>query len=184
MQNFRPAMIGEMIVSNDPDDVLVVYGIGSCVVVCLYDPIMRMGGILHALLPTTPDFTLDKPKYLEDIGDSNIYGNLAKFVDKAIPILIDSLEAQGASPFRLVAQLCGGARILTAPGFKDSLNIGERNIIAAKTALQTAGITIKAEAIGGYTGRTVKLYIANGQVTVKTLGQEEQELRSAKCQKF
>ncbi len=162
-------MIGELVTSATPQDVLVVYGIGSCIVVCLYDPFVKAGGMLHALLPTP-------------VGDNKTLGSLTKFVDQGVPLLINSLVALGANPLRLAAYLCGGARILTAPGFKDALNIGERNIATAKTALQVAGLTVRSESTGGYVGRTVKLYIMNGQVTVKTLGQEEQliEVRSKK----
>jgi chemotaxis receptor (MCP) glutamine deamidase CheD len=63
--------------------------------------------------------------------------------------------------------------MLTSPGFKQVLNIGERNIAAAKEGLQAAGLQIKGEAVGGNSGRTVKLYVVNGLITVKTLGQGE-----------
>ena len=75
--------IGDMIVSDNMDDVLVAYGLGSCVAVCLYDPVIKVGGMLHALLPSPPN------------GDSQPK-NPAKFVDqlvkKRILLLVHSLH--------------------------------------------------------------------------------------------
>jgi chemotaxis protein CheD len=161
-ENLQIVPIGEMITSADPDDVLVIYGLGSCVVICLYDPLVKVGGMLHALLPG--------PTW----GRNN-RGSPSKFVNQGVPLLIDSLVSLGAEPSRLEAQLCGGARVTVKSAFNshNPLNIGERNVQAARLALQAAGLKLKAEATGGEIGRTVKLHIANGQVTVKTLGQLE-----------
>jgi chemotaxis protein CheD len=171
IENLRPVPIGKMIVSTEPEDVLVVYGLGSCVVICLYDPLAQVGGMLHALLPSP---TWDKNN---NNNNKNAVGNPTKFVNQGVPWLINSLVALGAKPTRLVAQLCGGAQMLTAPMFNGSLNIGQRNVLAAETALQIAKLEILSQATGGHIGRTVKLYIASGQVTVKTLVQKEQILK-------
>ena len=66
--------------------------------------------------------------------------------------------------------------MIIKPGYNDSINVGERNLAAAEAAMQAAGLKIQARATGGHTGRTVKLYVAKGQVTVKMLNQEEQTL--------
>lgn len=169
IENLRLVPIGEMIVSAEPDDVLVVYGLGSCVVICLYDPLAQVGGMLHALLPS--------PSWDKNNNNKNAVGNPTKFVNQGVPQLIHSLVALGAKPTRLVAQLCGGAQMLTAPMFNGSLNIGRRNVLAAEIALQVANLEILSQATGGHIGRTVKLHIASGQVTVKTLVQKEQVLK-------
>jgi chemotaxis protein CheD len=162
-QKLRPVPIAEIVMSADPDEVLVAYGIGSCVVICLYDPAAKVGGMLHALLPAAP-------------SDNGHTAHPAKFVAEGVPLLLDSLLALGAHPGRLVTRLCGGARTITKPDLSDSLNIGERNILAAQTALQMAGLKVKSQAIGGQGGRTVKLYLADGRVTIRMLGQAEYEL--------
>jgi chemotaxis protein CheD len=102
----------------------------------------------------------------------------AKFVDQGTPLLVESLLKLGGRRTRLTAQLCGGAQVLSAPGFEEQsiLNIGERNIRAAENALKVAGIRVKAQDTGGRTGRTVRLYIANGRVTAKSLGRGERVL--------
>jgi chemotaxis protein CheD len=152
-----------MYVSNDPDDLLVVYGLGSCIAVCLYDPSAKIGGVLHALLPTSTE-------------NHTLTSSPSKFVNQGVPLLIDSMIALGAKPSRLTAKLCGGARMVITPGFDDALNIGERNIQAAKEALKAAGLKIQAQDTGGQTGRTIKFSIATGQVTIRSLGKKEQIL--------
>ncbi len=160
-ENLRVVAIGEMAVSDNPQDILVAYGLGSCVAVCLYDPVQQVGGMLHALLPEAPD-------------GSRPQNNPVKFVDQGVLLLINALVQSGAKRSRLAARLCGGAQMLAAPGFNDSLKIGERNILAAKVALQAVGVPIRAQATGGNIGRTAKLHIASGQVTVKVMGHDEQ----------
>ena len=157
---------GEMRTISASDDVLVAYGLGSCVAICLYDPVAQVGGMLHALLPTAAN------------ENHRSKGSPTKFVDLGMPLLIESLLKLGATHNQLMAYLCGGAWMLIAPGFDDSLNIGERNVQAAEAALQAAGLRIRARATGGHIGRTVRLYIATGQVTVKTLEQGERALNA------
>lgn len=160
-EKLHPVPIGEMMTSTNSDDVLVVYGLGSCVLICLYDPVAQVGGILHALLPGST------------WGQNGRRGKPTKFVNEGLPLLIEELVALGAKPRRLAAKLCGGAQVVAKPGFNDSLDIGERNVQAARLALQAAGLKVQAEVIGGNAGRTVKLLIANGQVIIKSLGREE-----------
>jgi chemotaxis protein CheD len=164
-EKLYPVPIGEMMTSTDPDDVLVVYGVGSCVVVCLHDPVTQVGGLLHALLPGAA-------------WNRHAVGKPTKFVDQGVPLLLQSLVALGAKPTRLQAHVCGGASMITAAGFNDIMNIGERNVLAAQTALQASGLKIDAQATGGQNGRTVKLRIADGQVTLKMLGEEEKVLNN------
>lgn len=162
-KNVHVVPIGKMIVSDVLDDVLVAYGLGSCVVICLYDSVARTGGMLHALLPTTVD-------------ENKASNDPTRFVDRGIPLLVDALVGLGARRRRLAVYLCGGAQMLIAPGFEDSLKIGERNVLAARVALQAAGLQVRAQDIGGHIGRTVRLYVATGRVTVRTLEQGERVL--------
>jgi len=156
----RTVSIGEMVASNDGDDVLVAYGLGSCVAVCLYDETARVGGMLHALLPAAPD-------------GAGAQSMPTKFVQQGVPLLIRSVLGMGARTSRLVVQLFGGAQMLSAPGFKNSLNIGERNVQTAEAVLKAAGLRVRAQATGGQVGRTVRLQVADGQVVVKTRGKEQ-----------
>ena len=74
-ENLLTVSIGELAVSRAADDVLVAYGLGSCVAVCLYDPVARVAGMLHALLPNVPD-------------GNRANGNASKFADQGVPLLL------------------------------------------------------------------------------------------------
>lgn len=169
----RSVSIGEMVATTDPEDVLVVYGVGSCVVVGLYDPVTRVGGILHALLPAVS-------------WQRKAAGKPTKFVDQGVPLLIEAMTSLGARKNRLVVYLCGGAQVINAPGFDGTFSIGERNVLAAQMALHGAGLNVNSEMTGGRVGSTIRLHVTDGKVTVKTLGQEERVLNGngAKSSRF
>lgn len=162
-ETLRPVAAGEAVVSDAADEVLVAYGLGSCVAVCLYDPVARVGGMVHALLPTSPHSSAE--------GDPIPDHGQARFVDRGVPLLIEMLAERGADTSRLVANICGGADMLAPP--PGALGIGKRNVLAAEAALRSAGLQVRARATGGNAGRTVRFYIADGRVTVRCLGQTE-----------
>ena len=166
--NTRSVSIGEIVVSDTSDDILVAYGLGSCVAVCLYDPVAGVGGMLHALLPTVPSSSISNEPRPQD--------RHAKFVDQGIPMLLETIHKAGARCSRLVVKLAGGANVLSASGLNGALNIGERNVQAAESVLQRSGLHIRATATGGQIGRTVKLRVTDGRVTVRSIGQKERPL--------
>lgn len=156
-----PVGLGEIKVSREPDAVLVAYGLGSCVGVGVYDPVARVAGLLHAVLPERTNGTdALSPKY----------------VDSGIRALLKEVERLGATRRNLIIRIAGGANMLQAPGFKQTFNIGDRNVTATRTTLATLGLPIKAEAVGGQTGRTVRLLAGNGRMTVRVLGTGEFDL--------
>lgn len=161
--NVRSVSIGQIVVSKSAADVLVAYGLGSCVAVSFYDPQVKVAGMLHALLPIAS-------------GKGRAPDNPTKFVEPGVTILLDEVKKMGASPHRLVVRICGGAQMLTAPGFSNTLNIGERNVAMAREVLKRLGFTIKAADTGGNAGRTAKLYVASGEMTIRTMGQKERPL--------
>ncbi|RMF02187.1 MAG: chemotaxis protein CheD [Chloroflexi bacterium] len=158
--NVLSVSIGELVVSNNQDDVLVAYGLGSCVAVCMYDPTAKVAGMIHSLLP-------------KSAKNNGFEKQTAKFVDQGVPLLVDSILKAGAQRQRLNVYLAGGAQMLSAPGFSNSLNIGARNISTAEEILRATGFRILAQSTGGNSGRTVKLFVGSGKITVKTLGQGE-----------
>src|SRR2546421_9539084 len=135
------------------DGVIVTLGLGSCVAIRLPDPEARAGAMAHVLLPS---------KSL-----SRDTTNPAKFPETAVPFLIERLSALGADPRRLVAKLAGGASMFAQLMTPGSLQMGERNIVAARSVLRAAGIPIAAEAVGGGSGRSVRFYVADGRVEIR-----------------
>ncbi len=153
--------LGEVRVSSNPVEILVAYGLGSCVAVAMYDPVARVAGLLHAVLP----YNLNGTEALS-----------AKYVDSGIAALLDRLAKAGADHQRLIVRLAGGANMLVAPGFSSTLNIGARNVAAARATLATYKLKIRSEDVGGNTGRTVRLFVTDGRMTVRVLGSPEKEI--------
>ena len=136
--------------------VLVTLGLGSCVAIMLHDPEAHAGAMAHVLLPSR--------------SLSRDASNQAKFPETAVPFLIERLCVLGAEPRHLVAKLAGGASMFAQLMTPGSLQMGERNIAAARSVLRAAGIPIVAEAVGGGTGRSVRFYVADGRVEIRSVG--------------
>lgn len=139
----------------DGDTMLVTVGLGSCVAIMLHDPHAQVGGLAHVLLPST--------------GMSQDRENRAKFPGTAVPLLCERMQALGARPSRLRAKLVGGASMFTSLLSATGLQIGERNVVAAKAALERAGIPLIAQETGGDFGRSVYFHVQNGRLVVKSL---------------
>jgi chemotaxis protein CheD len=137
------------------EDVLVTVGLGSCVAVLLYDPLAKVGGLAHILLPS-PALSRADP-------------NAAKFPQTAIPHLKDLMIREGASPRRLTGRLVGGASMFASLAAPGTIQMGERNVVACRQVLHSQSIPLTGEAVGADYGRTVKLRTADGQVEVHTV---------------
>ena len=141
------------------DGVLVTLGLGSCVAIMLHDPQTQAGAMAHVLLPSTSltrDFT-----------------NKAKFPETAVPLLIERLKVLGADPRRLVAKLAGGASMFSQLVTPGTIQMGERNVLASRSALRAAAIPIVRESVGGDRGRSVRFYIDDGRVVIRSVGASE-----------
>jgi len=138
------------------DVVLVTLGLGSCVAILVHDREARAGGMAHILLPSR--------SLARDAS------NPAKFPEAAVPLLVERLRALGADPRRLVGKLVGGASMFAALMTPGSVQMGERNIVAARNALRAAGIPVAAEAVGGQAGRSVRFTVGTGRVEIRSVG--------------
>ena len=156
--------LGEQVISRDPDDILVAYGLGSCLGISMVDPVLRVTGLLHAVLPRWANG-------MEPIDPAS-----SKYVDSGIERLLAALIKEGANKHRLVVRMAGGANMLISPGLKNSFEIGTRNIESARATLQRLSLTLKAEDVGGNTGRTVRFYVADNRMTVRVIGNKEKEI--------
>lgn len=144
--------IGELELARGPC-VLSALALGSCVAIVLHDPGAGVGGLAHILLPSP---NVGRPR-LDSPG---------RFAPTAVKALVEGLVALGASPERLTARLVGGASMFTSLQPPGSIQMGERNVLAARDALDRAGIPLLGEAVGGEAGRSVHFDVATGQVRV------------------
>lgn len=155
--------IGQIAVSGDPADILVAYGLGSCVGIGVYDPATKVAGLAHILLP-------------ESAGKAPDKSEPARFADAGVDALIELMTAAGALTERLVVKLAGGASVLgMANGEK--FKIGERNAEAIKERLKRHGLTPVASDLGGAKGRTLEVHPSSGKTFVRTAASAAIELQ-------
>ncbi len=150
--------VADMKISNSPDDSLMTYSLGSCIGLVIYDPVVKVGGILHYMLPESQ---IDKTK-----AQKNPY----MFADTGIPRLFKGAYKFDAKKNRMKIYVFGGAQILDQKGF---FNIGKRNYMALKKMFFKNKVIIDTEETGGEVNRTIRLEIKTGEVFVKTSGNRE-----------
>lgn len=144
-------------------NVLTTLGLGSCVGIVIYDPVKKIAGMVHAMLP-----------YAEEMRD---HSNEAKFVNTGILKIIEDLKKMGVLQSRLIAKLAGGAQMFSfGQNNNDLLKIGYRNVVSSKEMLQHLGIPIIAEDTGGNFGRTIEFYTDTGMLMIKTIGMGVKEI--------
>ncbi len=150
--------ISDARVSRDPADVLATFSLGSCIGICLYDPAVHIGGMLHYQLPYSsmdPERAKQEPLMFADTGMS---------------LLINRMVSMGAVKKRMQVKIAGGAAMDTGPkGF----DIGKRNYLAIKKILWQNCMLLDSEDTGGTTARNLYMNIANGAVTVRSNGLEK-----------
>ncbi|MFQ7575344.1 MAG: chemotaxis protein CheD [Lachnospira sp.] len=155
MENMIKVGMADLKVCKSPD-VLTTLGLGSCVGVALYDPVSKVSGLLHCMLPDSTQIRNNS--------------NLAKFADTGIDELIRQMQSLGANKSRLVAKLAGGAQMFAMTSANDSLRVGERNAEAARKKLKELNIRILSEDCGLNYGRTVEFYSETGNYVIKSVG--------------
>jgi chemotaxis protein CheD len=145
--------ISEIKVSDQPEDILVTYSLGSCIGVAMHDPVAGVGGMIHYMLPTSknsPDKAKSRP---------------GMFADTGIPLLVKGLFKSGATKKNLIVKVAGGAQLMDP---NKIFNIGERNFLMLRKLLWKNNVLIKAQDVGGMLSRTMRLEISTGRVTIKS----------------
>jgi len=159
MSNIVKVGMADLKICSSPDG-LTTLGLGSCVGIALRDPITKVGGLAHIMLPDSSLVT---------------HGTLnkAKFADTGIDELIRQMVAKGAVKERLKAKIAGGAMMFQIQGKNDLMQVGERNVEATKKKLQQLRIPILANDTGKNYGRTVIFYPESGDFVIKAVGKGE-----------
>lgn len=154
--------IGQLAISKDPKDVLIAYGLGSCIGISCYDPQTKVSGLAHILLPNSE-------------GKRAEAREPARYADTGIDLLVARLLEAGAVTRRLVVKIAGGASVL-GPANAEKFKIGERNAEAIKEHLKRHGISPAASDVGGTRGRTMEMHPATGKTFVRTAASPANEL--------
>ncbi|MCK8058784.1 MULTISPECIES: chemotaxis protein CheD [unclassified Fusibacter] len=161
MRSLIKVGMADLKVTKNPG-VLTTLGLGSCIGICLYDPISKVAGMAHIMLP---DSTAIRNN-----------ANPAKFADTAMVIMLDDMVKNGAVKSRLVGKIAGGAQMFSFSSKNDMMKIGERNAEAVRSLLREFKIPLKADDTGGNFGRTIEFDSDNGALLIKTIGHGIKEL--------
>lgn len=151
--------IAEMKISSAEEDVLITYALGSCLGISIYDPIAKVGGLLHVMLPQS---TVNPEK-----AQKNPYA----FVDTGVPRLFHACYQAGAKKERLIVKVAGGAS-LSQNEADDQFQIGKRNFTMLRKLLWKNGVMLKSYDVGERHSRTMSLEIGTGDVVLKINNQE------------
>jgi chemotaxis protein CheD len=144
----RIVQIADMIVSDDPDDLLITYALGPCLGVSMHDPLRGVGGLIHCQLPSAKD----------DAARARL--RPLQFVDTGVLALLERLFEMGACRSNLVIKCAGAAKVVeNLTLFK----ISERNHTVFRKLMWKNDLLIAAEEVGGSRPRTMSLEIGTGR---------------------
>lgn len=145
--------IADLAVTNDPSSQLITYSLGSCLGVSVWDPVVRVGGMLHFMLPES------------SISPEKAKNAPAMFCDTGVPRLFKAAYELGASKKNMVVKVAGGSQLLDENG---AFNIGKRNYLALRKLFWKNGVMIDSENVGGNLSRTIRLNVGTGELHLKT----------------
>ena len=155
MGNMIKVGMADLKVAKAPDS-LITLGLGSCIGLTLYDPVTKIGGMVHYMLPDSTQLKNNT--------------NIAKFGDTGIRELYNQMIKRGAVPRRMVAKIAGGAKMFEVSGLSNVGHVGERNAQQAKKMLRELQVPLVAEDTGLNYGRTVTLDCETGEFFIKAVG--------------
>lgn len=135
---------------------LITYALGSCVGITLYDPVIRLGGLLHIMLPEA-----------HRAGTNEVY----KFADTGIPEMLRKMQVFGGVKSRYICKIAGGAKMFEMTGSMG--NIGQRNVESVRKVMAEQRIRIRNQDVGENFARTMSMDVATGTVKVRTYGRPE-----------
>lgn len=148
--------IGQMLISHNPEEVLIAANLGSCLGISVYDPETKRGGLAHCLLP------------LSKSDPEKAKSNPFLYVDTGISLMIEQLLNSGSSKNNLIITVAGGANINDENNF---FEIGKKNYTILRKFLWKNNLLLKGEHIGESCSRTVSLFIETGKSFVKVKGE-------------
>lgn len=158
-REYQVVGIADMAVSNRPSVVLATHSLGSCLGIAIYDPVARVGGMLHIMLPDS-DLDVVKAAALP-----------AMFLDTGMAALFRASYQLGAEKQRIKVYVAGGSQVMDNSGF---FNIGKRNYEAFVKLCRQHHLHVEAEQVGGLVSRSLYLQVATGDVWLKISGQSKE----------
>ena len=158
-QNFGLTVVklisGDCYSTSVPDEMMVTI-LGSCISACMRDPVAKVAGMNHFLLPGDGAQSLNMP------GDAARYGAFA--MEK----LINGLIGRGARKERLEIKLFGGGNVID-----NSAMIGSRNVDFVLGFLDKEGMPVASSDLGGDAPRRIHYFASDGRVMLRRLKRKE-----------
>lgn len=140
------------------EGMLVTYALGSCIGICLHDPALKLGALVHIMLPLNMETGRKNPM---------------KYADTGIRDTLKQMEAKGANRSRITAKIAGGAMMFKDGGSSSLGNIGQRNIESVHLNLKKEGIRLLKEDVGGTVARTLLFDVNSGLACIRSYGRQE-----------
>lgn len=147
--------VAQVKISSSPSILRTI--LGSCVGICIYDRMKKIGGLAHILLP----------------NDQSKGASPEKYADTAIPLMVKQLLKDGARKEFMSAKIAGGASMFKFGSNVTLGQIGDRNVDETKKILEQLGIPLLDEDVGGNAGRVIDFFLEDGRLKVKASGNEK-----------
>ena len=138
--------------------ILITYALGSCIGLCFHDARLRLGALLHIMLPINMETGRTHP---------------LKYADTGIKETLKQLEMRGASRARMTVKIAGGAKMFEISGGSGLGNIGQRNIESVHAILRRENLRLIGEFTGGTVARTLLFDVVSGQACIRSYGQKD-----------
>lgn len=165
--------LSEVRVSLAKDEILVAYSLGSCVGLVLWDPVVKAGGMAHVVLPSSGRTIISRGN--PGMPDGEVAWVPGKYADTAVPHMVQRLRALGCRADRLRTWVAGGAHVLKGLMWPAG-DIGAANVKGVLDAMEKLGLPPPSADVGEDYGRTMKLYVQEGRVTVSSVGRGERDI--------
>lgn len=136
----------------------VVYStiLGSCIAACVRDPLAKVGGMNHFLLPVS---TNDVPR--SDATSMELrYGNYS------MEVLINEVLKRGGRRERMEIKLFGGGNVMARVS---SMNIGHRNADFIEEFVRLEGLNLISSDVRGVHARRVQYFPITGRARMMTI---------------
>lgn len=155
---------GELYVSAEGEAIHTI--LGSCVSVCLYDPINKLGGMNHFMLPLNNRMTADKID--DQIKQKKFfYSQELRYGTTAMEVLIGELQKAGGERKHFQAKLFGGGNVLNMGD--NTIDIGGKNIKFVRAYMEAEGIPVHKEDLGESYGRKIFFLTDTFKVLLKRM---------------
>ena len=152
--------VADMKTAVGDGNLIVTHGLGSCLGIVVYDPLAKVGGMFHVMLPSS------------SVSPDKARTNPFMFVDTGAPLFFRDVYAAGAAKMRLVVKVAGGASV--KGNGEDFFAIGKRNYVALRKILWQNGVIIAGEDVGGSIARTLYLETGTGRTWYESAGVEHE----------